>query len=112
MSERSDFSKLVVSAMKTTLHPLMAAAALVLTTQCTEGNEPPSSAGRNAAEQCLSYREIKNQCDEAFTQCLNSHIQSIPSMTRGHSLCWPCKDVCMQENGSWPAELPDGRPCR
>jgi hypothetical protein len=90
---------------------MLAAMALVLTTQCTEGTEPPEGAG-NSVEQCLTYKEVRDRCNEAFTECLHSRIQNIHSKSSGHSLCHVCQDVCMQENGVWPDRLWDGRPCR
>lgn len=87
---------------------------VMLTTSCTEPGDPPGSGGGGNAGQCvpeLSYREKKRRCDEQFSNCLDSHIQSIWSDRFGHSQCWPCKDVCMQSNGVWPDTF-DGRPCR
>jgi hypothetical protein len=88
---------------------LLAATVLTLTTRCTE--EERLTGGSEVSE-CLSPQEIRKRCNEEFNMCLNSPIQNVPSGTSGHSLCWPCKDVCMQNNGVWPAELWDGRPCR
>jgi hypothetical protein len=90
---------------------LLAASTLVLTTRCTEEKESPEEA-RASAEQCLPYEEVKNRCNRALNDCLDSPIQSIGSWTSGHSLCLICKDVCMQKNGVWPDKLWDGRPCR
>lgn len=88
---------------------LLASALLALTTRCTE--EDRLSGGDQVGE-CLSPQEIRKRCNEEFDKCLNSPIQDILSRTSGHSLCWPCKDVCVQNNGVWPVELWDGRPCR
>lgn len=90
---------------------LVASAVLALTIRCTEGDEPLERAGKNV-EQCLPYEEVRKRCNQAFSNCLDSPIQSIPSETSGHSLCHVCQDVCMQKNGIWPDRLRDGRPCR
>lgn len=88
---------------------LVAAVALALMTRCTEEDR---LTGQNHPIECLSPQEVKKRCNKEFNTCLESPIQSIPSETSGHSLCWPCKDVCMQNNGVWPDRLWDGRPCR
>jgi hypothetical protein len=88
---------------------LLAAAILALASGCTEEDW---LAGESKVSECLSPQEIRKRCNEEFNTCLNSPIQNIPSGTSGHSLCWPCKDVCMQSNGVWPVALWDGRPCR
>jgi hypothetical protein len=92
-------------------HIMLVATALALQTRCTEGNEPPKGAEKGV-EQCLTYEDVRERCNTAFTECLNSRIQSIRSRSSGHSLCHICQDVCMQENGVWPDKLWDGRPCR
>jgi hypothetical protein len=61
--------------------------------------------------QCLSYPEKKKRCDDAFTDCLDSWIQSIPGDKKGHSQCHPCRDLCMQNNGVWPGSALN-KPCR
>jgi hypothetical protein len=88
---------------------LVAAAALALTTRCIEEDQ---LSGESQVKDCLSPKEVKKRCNKEFNACLNSPIQNIPSDTSGHSLCWPCKDVCMQNNGVWPDRLWDGRLCR
>jgi hypothetical protein len=60
----------------------------------------------------LPYREKRERCNEEFVKCLGSRIQSIPSGTRGHSLCHVCQDFSIRNNGEWADALPDGRPCR
>jgi hypothetical protein len=88
---------------------ILAATVLALTTRCTDEDW---RAGQNQPIECLPYAEVRKRCNEAFNDCLDSPIQSIPSETRGHSLCHVCQDVCMQKNGVWPDRLLDGRPCR
>lgn len=91
---------------------LVATHLALLASGCTESGEPPES--RGDVVQCvpeLPYHEKKRRCDEQFSICLDSHIQSIPSGRFGHSQCWSCKDVCMQSNGNWPDSF-DGKPCR
>jgi hypothetical protein len=61
--------------------------------------------------QCLPYPEVKKRCDEAFTNRLDSKIQSIPGDKRGHSQCYPCRDLCMRGNGVWPDSALN-KPCR
>jgi hypothetical protein len=93
----------------------LATTLVILSTGCTEPGDPPGSGGSGVAGQCpapLSYKQIKEQCNEAFTKCLGSRIQSIRSETMGHSLCHICRDECMQNQGEWPDFLDDGRPCR
>jgi hypothetical protein len=90
---------------------LLAAAILVLATRCTEEDALLKGAGKSV-EECLPYEEVRKRCTQAFAECLDSPIQSVRSGTSGHSLCHVCQDVCMQENGVWPARLRDGRPCR
>lgn len=93
----------------------MAIPIVMLSAGCTESGEPPGSGGGGVAGQCpapRSYKEIKERCNEAFTKCLESRIQSIRSETMGHSLCHICRDECMQNQGEWPDFLADGRPCR
>jgi hypothetical protein len=72
---------------------------------CSFMDEPPEIG------QCLPYPELKRRCDEAFTNCLDSPIQSIPGDKRGHSQCYPCRDLCMRGNGVWP-DLALNKPCR
>jgi hypothetical protein len=88
---------------------LVASVALALTTRCTEGDP---IAGPGQVIECLSPQEVRKRCNQEFNACLHSPIQNIPSGTSGHSLCWPCKDVCMQNKGVWPHSLWDGRLCR
>lgn len=88
---------------------VLAAAALALTTRCTEEDRLTR---QHQSIECLPYEEVRKRCNQAFTDCLDSRIQSIRSDTSGHSLCHVCQDVCMQNNAVWPDRLWDGRPCR
>ena len=84
---------------------LTCAAALGLASGCTSLGDPPEIG------QCLPYPEVKKQCDEAFTKCLDSKIQSIPGDKTGHSQCYPCRDLCLRSNGVWPGSALN-KPCR
>lgn len=78
---------------------------LSVTVGCSSLDDPPGGG------QCLPHSEEQAQCDQAFTKCLGSKIQSIPSGTSGHSQCHTCRDLCMQNGGIWPDKAL-GRPCR
>jgi hypothetical protein len=54
--------------------------------------------------------EKSDDCDELFTVCLGTRIQSIPGPKHGHGQCHACRDVCRQY-GTWP-EVANGKPCR
>lgn len=68
-------------------------------------------AGGGQCPVSLSYPEKKKRCNAAYTLCLDSPIQSIRSKRYGHSQCEPCRDLCMQNNGAWPAAF-EGVPCQ
>jgi hypothetical protein len=97
-----------VEASRWALRHLMLAGAMALglSSGCMSMGEPPDGICE------LPYRERRERCNEEFVKCLGSRIQSIPSGTRGHSLCHVCQDFCMRNNGDWADALPDGRPCR
>jgi hypothetical protein len=58
----------------------------------------------------LSPEEIKRNCNEEFTQCLETPVQSIRGPKFDHSQCVGCRDLCMQRKGIWPSEA-NGKPC-
>jgi hypothetical protein len=72
---------------------------------CSSLDDPPEGG------QCLPFAEAQKKCDEAFTACLGTRIQSIRGGTAGHSQCHTCRDLCMQNGGSWPDQAM-GRRCR
>lgn len=73
---------------------------------CTSMGDPPPGVCE------IPYREKREQCNEELTKCLDSPLQSIHSDYFGHSICYVCMDVCIQNNGVWPDALADGRACR
>lgn len=76
--------------------------------------DPPDEGGRAGTGQCpapLSYEEVKERCNEAFTECLETHVQSKPGGLWGHSRCIDCRDECMRQKGIWPQRLLTGKPC-
>lgn len=75
------------------------------TSGCSFIEDPPEIG------QCLPFPELKKRCDQAFTDCLGSPIQSIPGDKRGHSQCFPCRDLCKRSNGVWPDSALN-KPCR
>lgn len=47
-------------------------------------------------------KDIRRECNDRRTDCLESGIASFPGPKRGHSRCEGCYDVCMQDDGVWP----------
>ncbi len=78
---------------------------------CT-GERDFGGGGQGGSGQCpvLSYEEMKEVCHQAFTDCLHTGIQSIPSGRSKHSQCVYCRDLCMQAGGVWPKRA-QGGPC-
>lgn len=58
----------------------------------------------------LTPAELKKRCDEEFTHCLGTPVQSIRGPKFDHSQCVACRDLCMQNAGVWPAQAND-KPC-
>jgi hypothetical protein len=77
-----------------------------LVSGCTSLEDPPDGICE------VPFKTKRERCNDAFTECLGTRIQSMPSGTHGHSMCHVCQDFCMRNNGVWPGALPDGRPCR
>jgi hypothetical protein len=80
---------------------------------CTSDNDDSRGGGKGSAEQCppLTSQEVKDLCNKAFTDCLETPIQSIWGEKFNHSQCINCRNVCTQEGGIWPAQA-DGLPCQ
>jgi hypothetical protein len=80
---------------------------------CTSDNEDSRSGDKGGTEPCppLIYKEMKDICHKAFTECLETPIQSIWGEKFNHSQCINCRNVCMQERGIWPTQA-DGLPCQ
>ena len=85
---------------------LVGAAGWGLASGCTFLEDPPDGICE------VPTKTKRERCNEEFTACLGTRIQSIPSGTWGQSMCHVCQDFCMRNNGVWPDALPDGRSCR
>lgn len=43
-----------------------------------------------------------SDCNEHFTKCLSSSLQSQTGPLYGHSACFTCRNQCEQTGGDWP----------
>lgn len=72
--------------------------------QTTAPAKEPASEGTKDKTTEMTWQEIKKNCDEGFTRCLDTAVQSQRGPLYKHSQCAACRDVCVQNKGVWPAE--------
>lgn len=76
-----------------------------------KGKSKEKAAGRPRTEAgARTQKEIDDECNERFTQCLETATQSKRGPLFKHSYCFSCRDECVRQKGIWPAEF-DGKPC-
>lgn len=100
-----------LSARPSFLSSLLGGLLLGLVAAACTGDQDFGNRGKGGSGQCpaLSYEEMKEVCHQAFTDCLHTHIQSIPSGRSKHSQCVFCRDLCMQAGGVWPNRAHGGQ---